>query len=110
MATLDNVKIILGIKDTLQDDVLNIIVSNVQSRLIIWLKQHAGLDTVPTELMFIVEEMTINRFNRIGSEGMASESVEGKSMTFVEDDFSPYLAILETYTPDNERTGKVMFF
>ncbi|MDL4842833.1 phage head-tail connector protein [Aquibacillus rhizosphaerae] len=108
--TKDNVKVILGIKDTLQDDVINLIINNIESRLKIWLKKHAELDAIPTELQFIVEEMTINRYNRIGSEGMKSESVEGHSVSFNEDDFKPYLSILETYTPKDDRVGKVRFF
>lgn len=110
--TKGNVKTMLGIKDTLQDAVISLIIANIESRLTVWLKQHAKLDNIPSELLFIVEEMAVARFQRLGSEGMASESVEGHSVTFNEDDFSPYLSILETYIPEksNEKSGKVMFF
>ncbi|MDQ0158809.1 phage head-tail connector protein [Alkalibacillus salilacus] len=110
MAILENVKTVLGIKDNLQDDQLNVIITNVEARLKVWLKQHAELDNIPTELNFIVEEMAINRYNRIGSEGMTSESVEGHSVSFTEDDLIPYLSILETYIPKSEQVGKVRFF
>lgn len=112
MATLQNVKTILGIKDTLQDDVISLIITNIESRLTVWLKQHAKLDSIPLELLFIVEEMAVARFQRLGSEGMASESVEGHSITFSEDDFAAYMSILETYIPviSTEKPGKVMFF
>ena len=112
MAILENVKLMKGIKDTLQDDVLNVLINNAESRLTVWLKQHAGLETIPIELLFIVEELTVARFNRLGSESMTSESVEGHSVTFTDDDFQPYLSILETYIPKKEKStaGKVVFF
>lgn len=111
MSTIESVKTVLGIKDSLQSDVLTVLISNVESRLKVWLKQHAELDSIPTELNFIVEELTVQRYNRMGAEGAKSESVEGRSMTFQEDDFKPYLSILETYIPvQAEKTGKVVFF
>lgn len=37
---------------------------------------------IPTDLEYITIEMAVARFNRIGSEGMVSESVEGHSATY----------------------------
>src|SRR5690625_5635104 len=70
---LERIKKLLGIGDDLQDDVLNIIIENVSSHLKVML----GKD-IPDDLNFIVEEITIRRFNRLGTEGMKSESVEGQ--------------------------------
>ncbi|WP_181350485.1 phage head-tail connector protein [Thalassobacillus sp. CUG 92003] len=106
----DNVKTMVGVQDDLQDAVIDIIIKNIESRVKIWLKQHASLDSIPEDLNFIIEEMAINRFNRIGSEGMTSEAVEGHSVSFSEDDLTPYLSILKTYIPTTETSGKVMFF
>jgi hypothetical protein len=110
MAIRDNVKIIVGVQDTLQDIQIDRLITNVEARLKVWLKQNAGLTAIPEELMFIVEELVVNRYNKIGSEGMKSESVEGRSVSFTEDDFAPYLSILETYIPKAETPGRVMFF
>lgn len=108
--TKENVKTVMGLQDDLQDNVIDIIIRNIESRLTVWFKKHTNLEGIPAELQFIVEEMTINRFNRLGSEGMESESVEGHSVSFKEDDFKPYLNILEFYIPKAETSGKVMFF
>lgn len=108
--TLQNVKAVIGVDDTLQDPVIAIIINNTKSHLEVWLKKHAGLDEIPPELNFIIEEMSIHRFQKLGSEGMKSESVEGRSVTYREDDFLPYLSILETYIPKEDGSGKVMFF
>lgn len=111
-SALENVKTMIGIDDSLQDPAIQLIINNVQAHLGIWLKKYAGLDSIPLELLFIVEEMAIVRFNRRGSEGAKSESVEGHSVTYNEDDFLPYLPILNTYIPVTitEKPGKVMFF
>lgn len=106
---LERVKILLGITDNLQDDLLEIIIENVTEHLTYLL----GRD-VPSNLQFIITEISVMRFNRLGSEGMKSELVEGHRTDFYEpkDDFQPYLSIIE-----NERSkdteppgrGKVMF-
>ena len=38
---------------------------------------------IPLSLEYVVDEATIRRFNRIGSEGMKSESVEGDRKSVV---------------------------
>src|SRR5699024_10959853 len=104
-----NVKIVLDIEDDRQDDVLDILISNVSSHL----KVKLGKD-IPESLKFIIEEITIRRFNRIGTEGMQSESVEGHSITFydLEQEFTPYEDIIDDNKDDASagRMGKVMFF
>ncbi|KSU63648.1 hypothetical protein AS034_05215 [[Bacillus] enclensis] len=110
MTIKENVKIIVGVQDDLQDSQIDRLIANVEARLLVWLKQNAGMTAIPEELMFIVEELVVNRYNKIGSEGMKSESIEGRSVSFTEDDFKPYQSILETYIPKIETAGKVMFF
>ncbi|MGF2617736.1 phage head-tail connector protein [Rossellomorea vietnamensis] len=110
MIIKDNVKVIVGVEDSLQDAQIDRLIANAEARLKVWLKQHAGLTAIPEELIFIVEELTVSRYNRIGSEGMKSESVEGRSISFTDDDFMPYMSILETYIPSSKQPGKVIFF
>lgn len=105
---LKRIKTVLDIEDDKQDDVLDILISNVSNHL----KAKLGKD-IPESLDFIVEEITIRRFNRIGSEGAKSESVEGHTITFydLKDEFTPYLPIIEANKEDDglSRRGKVMF-
>lgn len=107
---LKKIKTILGIEDDVQDDVLDILISNVESHL----QALLGKNEIPERLEFIVMEITVRRFNRIGTEGMKSESVEGHSISFydLEDEFTPYLTIIENERDDDEginRSGRVMF-
>lgn len=83
-------KILLGIKDTLQDDVLTGIGSIVAARLRNRLYGHP--ETVPEELSYVLVEVIIARFNRLGSEHVKSDSEEGHTLTWYDNDdmFLPY--------------------
>ncbi|WP_271401516.1 phage head-tail connector protein [Salinicoccus roseus] len=109
MATLDDVKTLIGLSDTdtAQDKPLNLIISMTERRLKKFLP--VDVEELPADLQDIVVEVTIIRYNRIGNEGMQSESVEGRSMTFSDDDFRPYREQLAAYRPKN-RKGRVGFF
>ena len=70
---------------------------------------------VPLSLEYVVDEATIRRFNRIGSEGMKSESVEGHSVTYIDgDELAPYesaiVAYLEEQEPEPPRKPGVVYF
>ena len=55
---------------------------------------------MPVELEFVLIELSIQRFNRIGSEGIASESIDGKSVSY-DDDFTGYKHYLDDYISRN---------
>ena len=74
-----------------------------------------GETKVPLSLEYVVDEATIRRFNRIGSEGMKSESVEGHSVTYIDgDELAPYesaiIAYLEAQEPEPPRKPGVVYF
>ena len=71
---LDDLKLMLGIDsdDIELDDKLNLIISNTTSRLKLLL---GGIEP-PDDMNHIILEVAIIRFNRIGSEGLQSHSVE----------------------------------
>ena len=102
MATLENVKLLLSIKDDLQDKLLMRIIDNTEKRLISLLP--IGIEEVPDRLEYIVEEVAVKRFNRVGAEGMTQESVDGRSNTFQANDFDEYMDVIDQYAP--RTTGK----
>ena len=55
---------------------------------------------IPVELEFVLIELSVQRFNRIGSEGIASESIDGKSVSY-DDDFTGYKHYLDDYISRN---------
>ena len=105
---LDNLKLLLGITDTGQDDRLAWLIDTVTSRLCILL---GGVGGVPEELEYIVVEVAAIRFNRIGSEGYSSHTVEGESISFSDDDFAGHANEIQAYinAQDDNKTGKVRF-
>lgn len=106
---LNNLKLMLGISatETDRDELLTLIISTATARL----KGLLGGMEPPADLDHIVLEVSISRFNRIGSEGLASHTVEGESLSFADDDFAPFGDEIEAYLAANSETalGKVRF-
>lgn len=90
---LENLKIMLGIEGDDLDEKLRLILANTTSRLKLLL---GGIEP-PDEMDHIILEVSIIRFNRIGSEGMASHSVEGESSNYASDDFSGYADEIQAF-------------
>ncbi|QOV19037.1 phage head-tail connector protein [Blautia liquoris] len=108
MAALDDVKLLLGITDTDMDSKLNLIIANAGRQVLAYLP--ADVTTVPDPLQYIVTELAIVRFNRIGNEGMASYSQEGESITYG-DDIAPYLSAIQAWLTmqESNKRGVVRF-
>ena len=104
---LDEIKIILGIADNALDSQLNIIIANTKARMKMLL---GGLD-VPESLNYVIAEVSVKRFNRIGSEGITSHTVEGESMSFSDDDFAEFAGDIQAYLDSvaAAKKGKVRF-
>lgn len=85
------------------DERLEIIERRTKDRL----KSMLGISTeVPAEFEFIIYEVTMKRFNRIGNEGMQSYSQEGLSMTFPDSDFSEYWSEIDDWKNQNDADQK----
>ena len=104
---LENLKTLLGIEGNDIDAKLNLIIANTTARLKLLL---GGIEP-PEEMDSIVLEVAIARFNRIGSEGMTSHSVEGESTNYGNDDFKPYMDEIQAYLDMQKEStrGKVRF-
>lgn len=89
-----------------RDEQLEVIEQMTRERLSVLL----GAE-VPNELEYIVTEVTLARFNRIGSEGTTSHSVEGESISWSADsDFDAYKDDIEAYQKSVEsKYGRVRF-
>lgn len=104
---LDNLKLLLGIDDSDMDNKLKLIISNATSRLKLLL---GGIDP-PDTLNYIILEVAIMRFNRIGSEGLASHTVEGESLSFSGSDFDMFADDIQAFLDSQKESkrGKVRF-
>lgn len=101
---LENVKTLLSLKDNEQDKLLEVIISNTQSRLLGLLPPE--YTEVPARLNYIVEDVSVKRYNRVGAEGMSAESVDGRSSTYQANDFDEYLDDIERLFPDESKNKK----
>lgn len=107
---LEQVLTLLGISDPTEEvtSLLNTIIGITSQRL----QLRLGVSAVPNDLEYIVVEVSIVRFNRIGSERLSSHNVEGESMTWnSEDDFKPYLAEINAWSLNNrsDNVGRLRF-
>ena len=106
---LENLKLLLGIPadDTELDGKLLLIVKNTTARLKLLL---GGIDP-PEEMDHIILDVAIMRFNRIGSEGLSSHSVEGESLSFSDSDFDGFSAEIQAWIDGQKEStrGKVRF-
>jgi hypothetical protein len=92
---LEELKVMLGIAadDTDRDDLLQLIICSVAARLRVLL---GGMEP-PENLFYIIREVSIIRFNKIGSEGMESHTVEGESQHFSDNDFAGFMDDIEAF-------------
>ena len=93
---LEDLKRMLGLsgqKDEELEQKLEWILDATISRLKVLL---GGVDP-GNDLDYIVTEVSIIRYNRIGSEGFQSHTVEGESVGFLNSDFDSYMDDIETY-------------
>ena len=87
---LNRIKTLLQIQDN--DELIYEIVEITKEKILNYINEKE----LPIELEFVLVEMAISRFNKIGSEGFSSESTDGKSISY-EDDFEIYKQYLDDY-------------
>lgn len=107
---LNDLKILLFgevVEDEAKDAQLKLIINGVTSRLQLLL---GGIEP-PESMRHIILEVAIVRYNRIGSEGLTSHTVEGESMSYGDNDFDGYKDEIRAYMDaQNEvKKGKVRF-
>ena len=104
MDYLARVKTLTGVFE--QDELLTAIIQVAEEKISLYL----GLNEVPIPLGWIVIELAIARFNRIGSEGMSSESVDGGTSSYIEDELGQYKHYLNEYMRQNTKNKGLKLF
>lgn len=106
---LNELKLLLGIApdDTSEDDKLRLLISTATARLTLLL---GGMEP-PESMEHIIREVAIIRYNRIGSEGMASHTVEGESHSFTDGDFAAFADEIQAFLDAQKESarGKLRF-
>jgi hypothetical protein len=104
---LNELKLLLGNTDNDRDELLKLLISLATQRL----RRKLGGIEPPDELNYIIIDVVTARFNRIGSEGLSSHSVEGESQSFTDDDFAKFDDDIQDYlnSLSDSKSGKVRF-
>lgn len=101
MSHIEDVKLLKGIRDNLQDELLALL-----ERLTIGhFLAYTGEVVIPAELDFIITEVMVKRYNRLDAEGLTSKSVEGLSMNFDVNDFAAYDTIFKRMYETTRNVG-----
>ena len=93
---LNRIKTLLQIQDN--DELIYEIVEITKEKILNYINEKE----LPIELEFILIELAIERFNKIGSEGIASESIDGKNVSY-DDSFENYKVYLDDYIFRNNK-------
>ena len=91
---LNRIKTLLNIEGN--EELIYEIVNITESKIL----NYINATEMPYELEFVLIELAVQRFNRIGSEGISSESIDGKSVSY-DDDFIGYRHYLDDYISRN---------
>ena len=106
---LEKIKLLLGFSsdDTEINEKILLLISLATARL----KNLLGNIDPPEELDYILIDVVTARFNRIGSEGLTSHSIEGESLSFTDNDFDSFADDIQSFLDRQEDStkGKVRF-
>ena len=91
---LNRIKTLLNVEGN--EELITEIVNITEAKIL----NYINATEIPYELEFVLIELAIQRFNRIGSEGIASESIDGKSVSY-DEDFIGYKHYLDDYISRN---------
>lgn len=101
---IQRMQTLLGIEldDDDRDRVETYIVQAKQA-IMIYIRKYLDDDTFPTELNYLVDQLTLAKYNKFHNEGMNSISEEGLSMSFNSNELKDYLSDIEAWI---DSTGK----
>lgn len=101
---IQRMQTLLGIEldDDDRDRVKAYIVQAKQA-IMVYIRKYLDDDTFPTELNYLVDQLTLAKYNKFHNEGMNSISEEGLSMAFNSNDLKDYLPDIEAWI---DSTGK----
>lgn len=97
---INKIKLYIGIEDSDSDELLFDIVEDVEA----FICNYVNEASVNESLKWIVKELSIARYNRLGSEGLSSESIDARTNQF-NDYLSEYKPYLDKYISDNKAKG-----
>lgn len=99
---LETLKLMLSINDDKKDKLLSQIISMCKAPVLSYINE----GVLPPQLDWIVIEMAIIRYNKLKSEGVTSESIDGGSVSFIDNAFNLYKQDLDIYIMNKNKNKK----
>lgn len=100
MTSLDKIKLILDIESDvdIEDDSLDEVLGLFLEKAELWVRTVCGIGLIPLDepLMNAVEDLAVIRYNKLGSEGLSTESVGPLNMSY-EDVPREIVSVLDKY-------------
>jgi len=81
---LKEIKLLKGVSDTAQDDLLNLTIKESVERILAFVNRYSetSITEIPNNAAYIVRDVAIKRFNKLNSEGAKADSEEGRTFTW----------------------------
>jgi hypothetical protein len=81
---LKEIKLLKGVSDTAQDDLLNLTIKESIERILAFVNRYSetSITEIPNNAAYIVRDVAIKRFNKLNSEGAKADSEEGRTFTW----------------------------
>lgn len=80
-----------------------IYIQQAKQAIMVYIRPYLDDDVFPLELDYLVDQLTLTKFNKFHNEGMNSISEEGLSMTFNSNDLKDYMTDIQAWI---DSTGK----
>lgn len=81
---LKEIKLLKGVSDTAQDDLLNLTIKESTERILAFVNRYSesSITEIPNSAAYIVRDVAVKRFNKLNSEGAKADSEEGRAFTW----------------------------
>ncbi|WGI18559.1 phage head-tail connector protein [Latilactobacillus sakei] len=108
---LKSIKLRIGIDDNLQDELLMDIIADANAMVLGYINQDGNLAfVVPADASWVIKDVAVKMFNRIGDEGKTSSGEGNVSNAWETIDLSQYADALDKHRNSNLRRRPGMRF
>ena len=98
---LNRIRLMINVEG--REELLQEVIRLVAMPVLLYIKQ----DEIPTELEWIVVELAIKRYNRIGAEGFTEEKSDNIQNRYEENMINEYMSFLDRWIEDNTEVVEV---
>lgn len=102
---INRIKLRLGLDDYSQDALLLELLKGAQDAICLYTEEVE----LPSMLETTAVLLTVDCYNRLGTEGMKSENKGSLSQSFYDDMLDPYKAVLDKYVAQKKAKKRVIF-